>query len=473
MMPIKHFSSMAVVLLGAAGCASTGIPEQREAVAVFAKAQGFGETPVLTNPMARAKADALVTQQLGLPLNQRDAVALALASSPAFQSLRATLEAESARSGARAQPPNPLFTFERLVRREGVERDLDIGRMLSTSLFAWLSLPARLEATEREQALQQTQAMLQLTQTVAAVRQAWVRAVAAQQAVIYFEQVRSAAEASAELARRMQVVGNFSKLQRAREHAFYADATAQQARAQHAALAAREALVRALGLTPEQAVLLKLPERLPDLPTAPRSAPEVTQVALAQRLDVKIASATLENLGASRTLTAVQSVAADSHLSGVRRSETGLASQRGFELELALPLFDWGTGARRELGARIRAAEHQATQTARAASSQLREAYSAYSTSYELAKHYRNEVVPLRKAIADEMLLKYNGMLIGVFDLLADARAQIGSVIQAIDAERDFWLADAALQSTLIGGASAAQTMEMTPSAMSGETKGH
>jgi hypothetical protein len=42
--------------------------------------------------------------------------------------------------------------------------------------------------------------------------------------------------------------------------------------------------------------------------------------------------------------------------------------------------------------------------------------------------------VPLRKQIAEENLLRYNGMLIGVFELLADARAQIASVNAAIEA---------------------------------------
>ena len=56
----------------------------------------------------------------------------------------------------------------------------------------------------------------------------------------------------------------------------------------------------------------------------------------------------------------------------------------------------------------------------------------AYRIAYDLARHYRDEIVPLRKTIADEMLL-YNGMLIGVFELLADSREQIGSVMQAIE----------------------------------------
>ena len=66
-------------------------------------------------------------------------------------------------------------------------------------------------------------------------------------------------------------------------------------------------------------------------------------------------------------------------------------------------------------------------------------------------RRYRDEVVPLRKSILDENLLRYNGMLISVFELLADAREQVTSVRQAIGAERDFWLAETALRGTLLG----------------------
>ena len=65
--------------------------------------------------------------------------------------------------------------------------------------------------------------------------------------------------------------------------------------------------------------------------------------------------------------------------------------------------------------------------------------------------HYRDEVVPLRKTISDENLLRYNGMLIGVFELLADTRQQIGSVMAAIDAQQQFWLSESALAATLTG----------------------
>ncbi|MDZ4360545.1 MAG: transporter, partial [Variovorax sp.] len=75
----------------------------------------------------------------------------------------------------------------------------------------------------------------------------------------------------------------------------------------------------------------------------------------------------------------------------------------------------------------------------------------AYRTAYDIARHYRDEIVPLRQAMADENVLRYNGMLIGVFELLAEARDQIASVTNAINAQQQFWLADAALAASVMG----------------------
>ncbi|NRD51237.1 transporter, partial [Corallococcus exiguus] len=71
--------------------------------------------------------------------------------------------------------------------------------------------------------------------------------------------------------------------------------------------------------------------------------------------------------------------------------------------------------------------------------------------AYDIARHHRDEVIPLRKTISEENQLRYNGMLISVFELLADSRDQVNSVMAALNAEQQFWQADAALQASLIG----------------------
>ncbi len=106
------------------------------------------------------------------------------------------------------------------------------------------------------------------------------------------------------------------------------------------------------------------------------------------------------------------------------KSVTGEERANGYEIELELPLFDFGSTRVARAEATYMQAVHRTAEVAVNARSEVRESYSAYRTAYDLAKHYRDEVVPLRKRISEENLLRYNGMLISVFELLADSRTR-------------------------------------------------
>ncbi len=464
-----------IIILGVllSGCAATAINQNNAFVDGYAKQNVGAAATWHKNNRDRAAARELAEQLLEQPLAADDAVRLALALSPAFQIMLAEGAAQSAAATQSARLSNPIFTFERLTRREGGGVDVDIGRMLSVSLLELIYLPSRREVAESAQAQVRLRGAASVVETATNTRRAWVQAVAAQQSLSYFEQVMEAAEASAELAKRMYQVGNFSKLQRARQQVFYADAFAQLARAKQAAMASREALIRILGLDSALAAKLKFPARLPDLPAQPKPESVVAQGAISQRLDVKMASAELGMLAAKYGYIRATSYVNAFHLAGIRNSETGKPPQRGYELELAIPLFDWGDASRNEAHAKYIVAMQRVVQIGIDAESGIREQYAAWRTAYDLSKHHRNEIVPLRKAIADEVLLKYNGMLASVFDLLADTRAQIGSVILAIDAERDFWLADAALQAAMLGKPMGMSMMPNAATPMNDAAAGH
>jgi outer membrane protein TolC len=333
--------------------------------------------------------------------------------------------------------------------------------MLSFSVFDVLLLPARIRAADYQQQQLRIAIAGDVVEAAAKARQAWVHTVAAQQAANYAEQVKTAADASADLARRMQQVGNFSKLQRAREQAFYADAVAQLARAWQAATSAREELIRTLGLDAGQAQRLALPDRLPDLPAMPEDESVLARTALEERLDVRMARAELAYLAEQQGLSRVTSYVDGLRIAGERNSQSGKPPQTGYLLEMPLPIFDFGNARRAQASAAYMAALNRTAGVGARATSEVRESYSLYRTAFDVARHYRDEIVPLRKAIADEVLLQYNGMLIGVFELLADSRDQIGSVILAIDAQRDFWLADAALRAVIVGRTLGTAPMEM------------
>jgi outer membrane protein TolC len=445
----SYVASAAVLLL--AGCASVDIEQYVNRTNQDATSFTQGHLKFAQTDAQRIELQSTAGQLLSKPLTQDSAVQVALINSPALQALIAQRWSDASAAAQSGRIPNPVLTLERL--RTPLETD--IGRMLAVGLLDVLTLPQRGRVAQSREAHIQLQLTSDIVEQATKVRQAWVMAVADQQSLAYAKQVLDSAEASAELVRRMFAVGNFTKLQRARQQAFYADAAAQLANAAHTATASREALIRLLGLTDSQALQLKLPDRLADIPATPRAPEDVSKAASEGRLDIRIAQATLDTAAKTQGLNSIASVT-DIELSVIRNTaierDGGQRTQaRGAEIAIKLPLFDWGDAQRSAMNAQTLAAAHRLEAVLRAAGSNLRESYSAYRTAYDISRHYRDEIVPLRKQIAEENVLLYNGMIIGVFELLADSRDQIASVIAAINAQKQFWLADAALEAATIG----------------------
>jgi outer membrane protein TolC len=394
----------------------------------------------------QARIDQRVTSLMAQTLTADDAVQVALLNNRGLQATFQELGIGEAELVQASRLPNPGFSFGRSSR--GDEREIERGLHFNIARLIALPTIGKMEARRFEQ----TQGMvaMRVLSLAADTRKAYINAVAAEETVRYMRQVKQAANASAELARRMEQVGNFNKLQRAREQVFFAEASLNLARAEQSQRSTRERLTRLMGAWGSQ-TLFTLPERLPDLPADVLDLPDLERVALAQRLDVQgarlAAEQTARNLGLTQSTRFINVL----ELGLMRNGSNEAPSQRGWEVGFELPLFDGG-------GARVARAQavylqtlHLAAETAINARSEVREAYSGYRSAYDIARFQRDEVVPLGQRISEENVLRYNGMLIGVFELLADARTQIASVNGAIVALRDFWLAQADLDMALIG----------------------
>lgn len=422
----------------------------------------------------RSKQDAgqartSVKQLLEAPLTADAAVQIALLNNRGLQATYADLGIAEADVIQAGRLRNPGFSFTRLRRGDEIE----IERTFLFDVLGLITMPIRTDLEKRRFALTQDRVAAEVLQVAADTRRAWHRAVSARESAKYAEQIKEAAEASAELARRMAAAGNFSKLDQAREQVFYAEATAQFARARQAALAERERLTQMMGLWGDD-IGFKLPDRLPDLPKTPREIADIESLALKQRLDVQGAMKEAENIAASLGLTRATGFISVLELGYQHNSETRRPRQTGYEIEMRLPIFDWGSARYARAEYTYMQAVNRAADTAVKARSEVREAYNAYRTNFELAKHYRDEIVPLRKRIADENVLRYNGMLISVFELLADARSQIASVNAYIEALRDFWVAEANLELALTGKSPGPMTdVSGGEPAASGNSGGH
>lgn len=421
-----RFVSMVAMALTLAGCTTVDWSAERH--------------QALTVAAAPTDRELDVAVLLAAPLTRDDALRIAMVQSPEMLRLWAIHESELRSAAMGGRLANPSFSYERLRSAEG----LDIERWVSLGVLDVLTLPQRRRVAAADVEAGRVRLASDIVHRLTAVRRAWVEAVAAGEKRRYAERVLASAEASAELAVRMESAGNFNVLERARQQSYEADARSRLIQSRQQELAARETLLRLLGLNAEQAQRLTLPARLPTLPAAPMAALEVSRTINATRLDLRLADAKWRGAAAAQGLTRVTSLT-DVSLA-LREQDT-----RGFEVEISLPVFDAGDLQRAAASARVRAAVAQLEQTALVASSDLRVGYAAYRSAYDDALHHRDVLVPLRRSISEETLLRYNGMLIGVFELLADAREQVDTVIAAIEANERFWLAEAELQASLLG----------------------
>lgn len=435
-----------------AGCATFSKDGGFDSVRQIVRDNTGKDILVARTPSDQDTIAARVVELLGKPLGVEEAVQVALLNNRGLQASFQELGIAEADLVSAGRLPNPHLSLTR--SHGGLESLTSLEQALSFNIFSLVTMPLATEIEKRRFAQAQSRVALEVLRLASDTRKAYFTAVAADESVRYMGQVRTAAEASAELARRMEQVGNWSKLARAREHSFYADAALQVARTQKAAVTAREQLTRLLGLWGKD-IAFKLPERLPELPKAPDELPDVERLAMERRIDLKIARLDAEGQARTLGLTKATRFINVLELEVAREREKAAdgdrATRRSYGISLELPIFNFGTSRVARAEAIYMQVLHRAAETAVNARSEVREAYTGYRASYDIARHFRDEIVPLRKRISDENLLRYNGMLIGVFELLADARSQILSVNSSIEALRDFWIARADLDMALVG----------------------
>ena len=448
----------ALMSAAVAACATVSPDGGVDAVQILAR-ERIGNGATLSRKGADPAATLAATRELlRKPLTGEDAVQVALLNNAGLKASLAELGISEADLVQAGRLPNPRFTYSN--RRNGDLTTID--RTVMVSVMSLLTMPLAQQVAGRQYETMQLQVATEVVRLASETRRAWFLAVAAQESVKYFEQVKLAAEAASELATDMARIGNFNKLAQMREQVFHADATSQLAKAKLAAIVERERLTRLLGLAGAD-LAYQLPERLPELPGDMVEAGDAERIALDRRLDVLIAKRGTEAMAANLGLTQATRFINILEVGYTNESNTGVRRQNGYEIDIEIPLFDWGDAKLARTESTYMQSVHRLQSVALAAQSEVRESYQTYRTTYDLARHYRDEVVPLRKRIAEENVLRYNGMLIGVFELLADARDQIASVNAYIDALRDFWIAETNLQLALSGASSDGRSTTRTP----------
>lgn len=462
-----------MLLLGltVSACAQFSPDGGMEAVNAASRAGLGAEVVKITSAADAARVNGQVSELLRAPLTPDAAARIALLNNRALQVAFNDLGLAEIASVEAGLPPNPRLSVSRIAGAGFVEWE---ARLLG-DLLALATLPARREIAEQRFARAQLEAREATFRIALAARRAWVNAVAARHMVSYLEQARAVVDASADLMRRLGETGAATRLDQARTGATYAEVSAQLAQARLRARRAQEVLARVLGLWRE-ADRFTIPALLPALPRVLNPIPNIeveavrTRVDLAMaRQDLKIASSQLDLATATRFVDLLE-------LAGFGVEERDAESRfrrGGFELEIEIPIFDGGEVKSRRGGETYIRALNQLAARAVEARSEARAADQAWRASYDIARLYQGRVLPLRRIVADETLLRYNGMLVDVFELLTEARERIAANIAAIEARREFLLAEIDLHAAIIGGGGASAPTAETPRAAMPAGGGH
>ena len=467
------------------GGAALGVALSLAACAAFAPDGGMGlvadvashelnkDALAIRTPEAAASTRAVVERLLRRPLSADAAVQIALLNNRGLQAAYNELALAEARRVGDSLPPNPTFSLSRISG----PLEIEIERRIVADILALATLPLRSEIAAVRFHQAQLRAAWETLRVAAETRRAYYRAVAARELAGFLAEAQSAAETATALAERLGRTGAMNKLDQAREHVFYAELTAQLAAARQRVSAERETLTRWLGLWGDD-LDFRLPDALPALPSRPQALAFIEGDAIRRRVDLQIARMELDALAksfgltqASRFINVLEAGYADK-LTGEK--DTGeRIRDRGFEVELQIPLFDFGEVRVRQAESIYLQAVNRLAEKAVNVRSEARHAYRLYRSTYDIASHYRREVLPLRKIISDETLLRYNAMQIDVFALLAEARARISATTTAIAAQRDFWLAKSELSVAVVGGgAGSPASAGLKPAAIADNTGG-
>ncbi len=401
---------------------------------------------------------------LSAPISLKDAQRLSMQLNPMAKASILNVgiaEADYAQAG---RMENPGFALERFSSESYTSSFLfDVGGVLLMPLKRSLEA-RRLEASRYE-------AAGAVIEHLADTRRAWINAVAQGHQARLMERALESTQTGNNMTRQMAAIGHSGVIEAAESEMLLSDMHSSLAKQKLAADGAKETLIQQLGLWGDQARALTLPDRLPALPNTRLEIDSVEAQAVTNRIDVQMARADLEGMANNLSLTRKNPFLSAVELGTVTEKEEG-EKERGYELELRIPIFDAGGVKSKRAKFLFEQSQAQAQAVAIAAASNARSALAAYNVNWEIARHYKDQFLPLRQRVSREQLLMYNGMLISVFDLLDDMRSAVNVEAGYVNALRDFWLADTDLQQVLTGSGSMAMSFASGSSMPSSESSG-
>jgi cobalt-zinc-cadmium efflux system outer membrane protein len=447
---MRVVASSVLVALALSGCATVSKERGHDEVAKIVRERIGRSTSWEQGTPEDEQVAARVAELLKDGLDRQRAIEIALVNNPSLQATYEGLGVSQAEMVQAGLLSNPSFGGSFAWPVDGGGGRTEYEASIAQNFLDVFVLPLRKRVAREQFTADTLRVAHEALQVAADVSKAFAQVQAHTQLIEMRRMVVQAAQAASELAERQHRAGNITDLARASEQAAYQQAKLDLAREELEVLQRREELNRLLGLWGSRTEW-SIAERLPELPPEEVPLDHLEATAIRQRLDIDAArkqALLLSNaVGLARTPRLFGVIEVGVHI----HQDPDGPRLFGPTLSLELPVFDRRQALIAKLEAQQRQADRRLAALSIDARSQVRVARAQMLAARQVVDHYRKTLLPLRETVVEHAQLQYNGMQIGLYELLLAKRDQVEAYRAYLESVRDYWIARAELERVMGG----------------------
>ena len=385
-----------------------------------------------------------VRQLLRKPLTVETAVQIALLNNRSLQATFEEIGLSAADLIEAATIPNPKIDLAiRFPDKPPSGTYIDYSAALDFLSIIMIPLKKRVAKDQLEAvALRVADETLEL---VSQVKGAFYSLQASQQLLKRFQLIADTTAASLDLAQRQHEAGNITDLAMAQQQASYSRSRLDVAITEAEIRRNREKLDRLLGLWGANTDW-QIAGELPEVPSSEVPIRSLERLAISQRLDLQADylhfTSQAKNLGLTKAFRLLGAL--DFGIESER--ETDSQTRTGPTFAIELPIFNQGQARIARGEAALRQSQDRFEALAVDIRSQIRELRDELTSKREIARFYKDELLPGQRRILNESLINYNAMAIGNFELFTTKAEEARTEREYIEAVRDYWITRAELE---------------------------
>lgn len=401
------------------------------------------------NQIAYTQFDANISMLLNQPFSSENAVQIALIHNPTVKAKFLELgiaHSEVIQAGLFA---NPTFSFGIM---KGQEKTTMSG--IELNFLDIIMQGTRKSLEEKRFATLEFTLSHDIVSFAHTVKNAYYDALAAELIVQESAKLVESSSIAAEMGKRQYKAGNLSLKESALLEKNSASVTLAHIQRLKEAKETKEHLYNLLGLSPD--IPLQWAKVFPTVQIIPQDNHFISY-ALAHRFDMKSEKKEFDYVAQALEVTKTMRYVNIIDLGYEIERKSGERLSKGPSIRLEIPLFDRGDARVKKYEQTLKVSEQRLLEKANIIVSDVRRTYDKVTYTFEMLRHIEKNFIPKTKEYYQQTGLWYNGMLVGVYELLESFNTYQESRIQFIQTQKEYWLALNELELALGGQIPSAQ----------------